>query len=80
MVWIPEADTNQIEISPNARAKCQEKECKDNGVKLKKGEIRFGTWVEIMDHSSWRWKHWLVPHSTRRLHSCPPSPGVVCRH
>jgi serine/threonine-protein kinase ATR len=27
-------------------------------VKIIKGSLRFGTWVNIMDHGGWRWKHW----------------------
>jgi len=34
--------------------------CKANGVKIKKGELRFGSWLEIpgVGHGSWKWKHW----------------------
>lgn len=32
--------------------------CKKANAKLQKGEPRFGTWVEIKEHGSWRWKHW----------------------
>lgn len=39
---------------------CQDKQCKDNKVKLLKGELRFATWVEIKEHGSWRYKHWYV--------------------
>lgn len=32
--------------------------CKAKGDKCLKGSLRFGTWVEIQEHGSWRWKHW----------------------
>ncbi|KAL2129067.1 hypothetical protein VTI74DRAFT_8282 [Chaetomium olivicolor] len=47
------------EISPNNRAGCKEKVCKDGKVKIKKGELRLGVWVEIPDgRASWQWRHW----------------------
>jgi serine/threonine-protein kinase ATR len=48
----------RIEISPNNRAGCKSTECKNEGIKILKGEIRFGTFVEIMEHQSWQYKHW----------------------
>ncbi|KAF3386742.1 hypothetical protein F1880_000281 [Penicillium rolfsii] len=45
-------------VSPNNRAGCQNKECKDERVKITKGEIRFGTWVETTNFQSWSWRHW----------------------
>lgn len=48
----------RIEISPNNRAGCNDTVCKKEGVKIFKNEIRFGTWVEIQDRGSWKWKHW----------------------
>jgi serine/threonine-protein kinase ATR len=48
----------RIEVSPNNRAGCKDKVCKEAGVKITKGEIRFGSWVEIKEHGSWAWKHW----------------------
>ncbi|KAH6604196.1 hypothetical protein Trco_007642 [Trichoderma cornu-damae] len=48
----------RVEISPNNRAGCQDTVCKKDGVKIFRGEIRFGSWVEIKEHGSWRWKHW----------------------
>lgn len=46
------------EISPNNRAGCKDTVCKEEKVKILKGEIRFGSWVEINEHGSWAWKHW----------------------
>lgn len=48
------------ELSANNRAGCQDKVCKDNAEKITKGQLRCGTWVEIQEHGSWRWKHWYV--------------------
>ncbi|KAM0816275.1 hypothetical protein AB5N19_02077 [Seiridium cardinale] len=48
----------RIEISPNNRAGCKDTVCKKEAKKITKGEIRFGTWVTIMEHASWQWRHW----------------------
>ncbi|RDA91179.1 hypothetical protein CP533_4843 [Ophiocordyceps camponoti-saundersi (nom. inval.)] len=48
----------RVEVSPNNRAICKDTVCKANKEKILKGEIRFGTWVEIQEHGSWAWKHW----------------------
>ncbi|KAI9844005.1 MAG: hypothetical protein M1837_005940 [Sclerophora amabilis] len=48
----------RIEISPNNRATCKNKDCKDQAIKLVKGEPRFGTFVEINGAQSWAYKHW----------------------
>ncbi|KAF2787434.1 zf-PARP-domain-containing protein [Melanomma pulvis-pyrius CBS 109.77] len=47
-----------VEVSKNARAICKNKECKDAGVKIQKGKVRFGTLVTIHEHTSWAYKHW----------------------
>ena len=56
------------EIAANGRAGCQNKECKDAKVKILKGELRFGTWVEFTmgerEVQSWKWRHWYVPSYT----------------
>ncbi|KAK0633096.1 poly polymerase and DNA-ligase Zn-finger region-domain-containing protein [Immersiella caudata] len=47
------------EISPNNRAICKDTVCKKEKSKLLKGDIRFGSWVEVSDYpGSWAWKHW----------------------
>ena len=46
------------EVSKGARAGCRNKECLENGVKIQKGELRFGTQVEIQEHQTWHWRHW----------------------
>ncbi|ATZ53018.1 hypothetical protein BCIN_08g06320 [Botrytis cinerea B05.10] len=48
----------RVELATTARAGCQNKECKDAGVKIQKNELRLGTWVEIQEHGGWQWKHW----------------------
>ncbi|KAK6087840.1 non-ribosomal peptide synthetase protein [Seiridium cupressi] len=47
-----------MQISPNNRAGCKDTVCKKEAKKITKGEIRFGTWVTIMEHASWQWRHW----------------------
>jgi hypothetical protein len=39
---------------------CQNKPCKDEGIKIEKGELRLGTWVEIGEHPSFKFRHWYV--------------------
>ncbi|TGO24087.1 hypothetical protein BPAE_0112g00050 [Botrytis paeoniae] len=48
----------RVELATTARAGCQNKECKDSGIKIQKNELRLGTWVEIQEHGGWQWKHW----------------------
>ena len=48
----------RVEISTTARAVCKSTECKKEGIKIQKGELRFGTLVTIRDHTSWSYKHW----------------------
>ncbi|KAF7900067.1 hypothetical protein EAF00_004403 [Botryotinia globosa] len=48
----------RVELATTARAGCQNKECKDRGIKIQKNELRLGTWVEIQEHGGWQWKHW----------------------
>lgn len=49
---------NVLEMSKGARAGCKNKECLENGVKIQKGELRFGTQVEFQEHQTWHWRHW----------------------
>ncbi|ESZ90454.1 hypothetical protein SBOR_9148 [Sclerotinia borealis F-4128] len=48
----------RVELAVTGRAGCNNKECKDAGIKIQKDELRLGTWVDIHDHGSWQWKHW----------------------
>ncbi|RMZ91700.1 hypothetical protein DV736_g1070, partial [Chaetothyriales sp. CBS 134916] len=49
----------RFELSPNKRAGCQNIACKHEKVKIEKGELRFGNWVEIPNYpAGWKWKHW----------------------
>ncbi|KZF19705.1 zf-PARP-domain-containing protein [Xylona heveae TC161] len=48
----------RVELSKSGRAGCKNKECKDNGIKINKDELRFGTWVTIQEKGTWAWKHW----------------------
>ncbi|OBT83091.1 hypothetical protein VE02_08598 [Pseudogymnoascus sp. 03VT05] len=48
----------RVEIAKQGRAGCQNTPCKAAGIKIQKGEFRFGTWVEMEHGASFRWKHW----------------------
>ncbi|KAJ5750216.1 hypothetical protein N7533_007244 [Penicillium manginii] len=48
----------RFELSPSNRAGCQTKECKDNKVKITKGELRVGSWVDTERVQYWAWRHW----------------------
>ncbi|KAL4921935.1 hypothetical protein BDW62DRAFT_98950 [Aspergillus aurantiobrunneus] len=48
----------RIEHASTGRAGCQNKECKDNKVKILKGELRFGSWVDNNQFQSFFWRHW----------------------
>ncbi|KAI9800520.1 MAG: hypothetical protein M1825_004068 [Sarcosagium campestre] len=63
MAWLA------IEVSPNNRATCKNKDCKDQGVKITKGELRFGTWVDTGAFASFTWKHWgcVTPRQIQNL-------------
>ncbi|KAF2488844.1 hypothetical protein BU16DRAFT_586642 [Lophium mytilinum] len=50
----------KVEVAPQARATCQNKECKDAKIKIKKGELRLGIQVRFQGHEGWRYKHWKV--------------------
>ncbi|KAG9192926.1 hypothetical protein G6011_11660 [Alternaria panax] len=48
----------RVEVSPNARAGCKTKECKESGGKIQKGEFRYAIQVDIQGHVSWQYRHW----------------------
>ncbi|EED19887.1 conserved hypothetical protein [Talaromyces stipitatus ATCC 10500] len=48
----------RIEESPNKRAGCSVKACKDHKIKIQKGELRLGTWVDTERFQSWSYRHW----------------------
>ncbi|KAK4938755.1 hypothetical protein LTR10_020858 [Elasticomyces elasticus] len=48
----------RFEMAKTGRAGCQNTQCKKDGVKIEKGEFRFGTQVMIKEHFTWMWKHW----------------------
>lgn len=50
--------TQLSEAASTGRAGCSNKECKDNKVKIAKGELRVGSWVENEKFQSWTWRHW----------------------
>ncbi|KAK9462832.1 poly polymerase and DNA-ligase Zn-finger region-domain-containing protein [Lipomyces oligophaga] len=48
----------RVEISKSSRAACQGAECKSQGLKIMKGELRLGVYVTIAEHQSFQWRHW----------------------
>ncbi|EXJ88040.1 hypothetical protein A1O1_04967 [Capronia coronata CBS 617.96] len=50
--------TYRFELAKTGRANCQNSACKAAGLKIEKGELRFGTLVSFQDHFTWKWKHW----------------------
>lgn len=58
----------RIEVSPNNRAGCKNTECKNAGIKISKGQMRFGAWVEGPEFQSWSWKHWLMLWTSVLIH------------
>lgn len=54
---------HEVEESPNNRAGCHTKTCKDAAVKITKGEFRYAIQVTIHEHQSWQYRHWCVFHS-----------------
>ncbi|GAD96752.1 hypothetical protein AOR_1_1440194 [Paecilomyces variotii No. 5] len=50
--------TYRLEEASTGRAGCQNKECKDQKIKIAKGEFRLGTWVDNERFQSFFWRHW----------------------
>ncbi|KAL2222518.1 poly polymerase and DNA-ligase Zn-finger region-domain-containing protein [Thermoascus aurantiacus ATCC 26904] len=50
--------TYRLEEASTSRAGCQNKECKDEKIKIMKGELRLGTWVDNERFQSFFWRHW----------------------
>ncbi|KAL4897281.1 poly polymerase and DNA-ligase Zn-finger region-domain-containing protein [Aspergillus ambiguus] len=48
----------RLEEASSSRAGCQNKECKEQKLKIQKGELRHGTWVETERIKSFMWRHW----------------------
>jgi len=48
----------RVEISRGSRAGCKNTACKNEGIKILTGELRFGTLFTVKDHLSWSYKHW----------------------
>ena len=48
----------ETEQASTGRAGCQNKECKDEKVKIAKGELRLGTWVDTERIQAFLWRHW----------------------
>jgi Poly(ADP-ribose) polymerase and DNA-Ligase Zn-finger region len=50
----------KIEVSPNNRAKCRDQLCRDEGINILKGQLRFGVWLVLPDYEMWSYKHWYA--------------------
>ncbi|CAK3914966.1 Zinc finger PARP-type [Lecanosticta acicola] len=48
----------RVEIATTGRAGCQATECKKEGVKILKGELRQGVTVVIKENTSLKYRHW----------------------
>ncbi|KAE8356516.1 hypothetical protein BDV28DRAFT_126772 [Aspergillus coremiiformis] len=48
----------RLEQASTGRAGCQNKDCKDQKIKIAKGELRLGTWVDNERIQSFFWRHW----------------------
>ncbi|OJJ44311.1 hypothetical protein ASPZODRAFT_769959 [Penicilliopsis zonata CBS 506.65] len=48
----------RLEEASTGRAGCQNKECKEAKIKIAKGELRLGSWVDTGNFQSWYWRHW----------------------
>ncbi|BDD62531.1 hypothetical protein MAP00_007499 [Monascus purpureus] len=48
----------RLEEASTGRAGCQNKECKDQKIKILKGELRLGSWVDTERFQSFFWRHW----------------------
>ncbi|KAB8230494.1 hypothetical protein ETB97_012516 [Aspergillus alliaceus] len=48
----------RLEQATTGRAGCQNKECKDQKVKIAKGELRLGSWVDSERIQAFFWRHW----------------------
>ncbi|KAI9669656.1 MAG: hypothetical protein M1831_007352 [Alyxoria varia] len=48
----------RVELAKTGRSGCRDTHCQKANVKIEKGDLRFGTLVEIKGQQSWFWKHW----------------------
>ncbi|KAK9457373.1 hypothetical protein V1511DRAFT_485969 [Dipodascopsis uninucleata] len=48
----------RIEIAKQGRAVCRGSVCKSENVKINKGELRLGVFVDIGERQGWQWRHW----------------------
>lgn len=48
----------RVELASTKRAICKNTECKKASIKIDKGELRYGSWVNFGEHQGWTWRHW----------------------
>ncbi|KAH6705190.1 hypothetical protein BKA61DRAFT_617070 [Leptodontidium sp. MPI-SDFR-AT-0119] len=70
----------RVETALSKRAGCQATECKANGVKIDKDDLRLGIWVDYGERAGWVWRHWgcvtgKVLQGLRNLVTDPDTPG-----
>ncbi|KAL9018266.1 MAG: hypothetical protein Q9185_004432 [Variospora sp. 1 TL-2023] len=47
-----------LEMAKSKRAICRNTECKKQSIKIDKGELRLGSWVDYGENQGFAWKHW----------------------
>lgn len=51
----------KVEAASTGRAGCRAPTCKDNSIKILKGELRVGFLIDFDgEHMTWQYKHWYV--------------------
>ncbi|KAL8963770.1 MAG: hypothetical protein Q9193_000017 [Seirophora villosa] len=45
-------------MAKSKRAVCRNTECKKQSIKIDKGELRLGSWVDYGENQGFAWKHW----------------------
>ncbi|KAG4443504.1 hypothetical protein IFR05_000977 [Cadophora sp. M221] len=70
----------RVETALSKRAGCQSTECKANGIKIEKDDLRLGIWIDYGERAGWVWRHWgcvsgKVLQGLRTLVEDPDTPG-----
>jgi len=46
------------EVAKSNRAGCSAGPCKKEGIKMAKGELKVGSWVDTGKFANYQWRHW----------------------
>ncbi|CZT50664.1 uncharacterized protein RSE6_11689 [Rhynchosporium secalis] len=70
----------RVEIALSGRSGCHSTECKDAKIKIDKGELRLGVWVEFPTGGGWVYRHWgcvtgKILENIRKSIEVPGEPG-----